>query len=129
MTPHTLRHSMLTLLAELGWQPEPLQERAGPALFQQTYQNLRPFLKGGTPSDLGTDTGPSMPHFSRKRKEQRKSLQPTILALRPIGGMGTAASRATKGEIHSEKTWERIPLEWSRMLTSARKKNIGGLMR
>jgi integrase/recombinase XerD len=38
VTPHILRHSMLTLLAELGWQPEYLQERAGHASFQQTYQ-------------------------------------------------------------------------------------------
>jgi integrase/recombinase XerD len=38
VTPHILRHSMLTKLAELGWQPEVLQERAGHASFQQTYQ-------------------------------------------------------------------------------------------
>ncbi len=38
VTPHILRHSMLTRLAELGWQPELLQERAGHASFQQTYQ-------------------------------------------------------------------------------------------
>jgi integrase/recombinase XerD len=38
VTPHILRHSMLTRLAELGWKPEHLQERAGPASFQQTYQ-------------------------------------------------------------------------------------------
>jgi integrase/recombinase XerD len=38
VTPHTLRHTMLTLLAELGWAPELLQERAGHASFQQTYQ-------------------------------------------------------------------------------------------
>jgi integrase/recombinase XerD len=38
VTPHVLRHSMLTKLAELGWQPEHLQERAGHASFQQTYQ-------------------------------------------------------------------------------------------
>lgn len=38
VTPHVLRHSMLTLLAELGWAPELLQERAGHASFQQTYQ-------------------------------------------------------------------------------------------
>lgn len=38
VTPHILRHSMLTRLAELGWQPEHLQERAGHASFQQTYQ-------------------------------------------------------------------------------------------
>ncbi len=38
VTPHTLRHSLLTKLAELGWQPELLQERAGHASFQQTYQ-------------------------------------------------------------------------------------------
>jgi len=38
VTPHVLRHSMLTMLAELGWQPELLQERAGHASFQQTYQ-------------------------------------------------------------------------------------------
>src|SRR6266699_4695762 len=38
VTPHMLRHTMLTSLAELGWQPELLQERAGHASFQQTYQ-------------------------------------------------------------------------------------------
>jgi integrase len=38
VTPHVLRHSMLSKLAELGWQPEHLQERAGHASFQQTYQ-------------------------------------------------------------------------------------------
>lgn len=38
VTPHVLRHTMLTRLAELGWQPELLQERAGHATFQQTYQ-------------------------------------------------------------------------------------------
>jgi len=38
VTPHVLRHSMLTRLAELGWPPEYLQERAGHASFQQTYQ-------------------------------------------------------------------------------------------
>jgi len=38
VTPHVLRHTMLTTLAELGWQPELLQERAGHASFQQTYQ-------------------------------------------------------------------------------------------
>ncbi len=38
VTPHVLRHTMLTKLAELGWQPEHLQERAGHASFQQTYQ-------------------------------------------------------------------------------------------
>jgi integrase/recombinase XerD len=38
VTPHVLRHTMLTSLAELGWQPELLQERAGHASFQQTYQ-------------------------------------------------------------------------------------------
>jgi integrase/recombinase XerD len=38
VTPHVLRHSMLTRLAELGWPPELLQERAGHASFQQTYQ-------------------------------------------------------------------------------------------
>src|SRR6266487_2888549 len=38
VTPHILRHTMLTKLAELGWQPELLQERAGHASFQQTYQ-------------------------------------------------------------------------------------------
>jgi integrase/recombinase XerD len=37
-TPHILRHSMLTALAEQGWTPELLQERAGHASFQQTYQ-------------------------------------------------------------------------------------------
>jgi integrase/recombinase XerD len=38
VTPHKLRHAILTSLAELGWQPELLQERAGHASFQQTYQ-------------------------------------------------------------------------------------------
>jgi integrase/recombinase XerD len=38
VTPHILRHSMLSKLAELGWLPEHLQERAGHASFQQTYQ-------------------------------------------------------------------------------------------
>src|SRR6266516_851357 len=38
VTPHVLRHTMLTALAELGWAPELLQERAGHASFQQTYQ-------------------------------------------------------------------------------------------
>ena len=38
VTPHMLRHAMLTQLAELGWAPELLQERAGHASFQQTYQ-------------------------------------------------------------------------------------------
>lgn len=38
VTPHLLRHSMLTTLAEQGWAPELLQERAGHASFQQTYQ-------------------------------------------------------------------------------------------
>jgi integrase/recombinase XerD len=38
VTPHVLRHTMLTILAELGWAPEQLQERAGHASFQQTYQ-------------------------------------------------------------------------------------------
>ena len=38
VTPHVLRHTMLTSLAELGWAPELLQERAGHASFQQTYQ-------------------------------------------------------------------------------------------
>lgn len=38
VTPHLLRHTMLTKLAELGWPPELLQERAGHASFQQTYQ-------------------------------------------------------------------------------------------
>jgi integrase/recombinase XerD len=38
VTPHILRHTMLTALAEQGWAPELLQERAGHASFQQTYQ-------------------------------------------------------------------------------------------
>lgn len=37
VTPHVLRHTILTRLAELGWAPELLQERAGHASFQQTY--------------------------------------------------------------------------------------------
>jgi len=39
VTPHILRHTMLTALAEQGWAPELLQERAGHASFQQTYQS------------------------------------------------------------------------------------------
>src|SRR6266496_4096919 len=38
VTPHILRHTMLTALAEQGWAPELFQERAGHASFQQTYQ-------------------------------------------------------------------------------------------
>jgi integrase/recombinase XerD len=38
VTPHVLRHTMLTALAEQGWAPELLQERAGHASFQYTYQ-------------------------------------------------------------------------------------------
>jgi integrase/recombinase XerD len=38
VTPHILRHTMLTALAEQGWAPELLQQRAGHASFQQTYQ-------------------------------------------------------------------------------------------
>jgi integrase/recombinase XerD len=38
VTPHILRHTMLTALAEQGWAPELLQERAGHASFQHTYQ-------------------------------------------------------------------------------------------
>jgi len=38
VTPHILRHTMLTALAEQGWAPELLQARAGHASFQQTYQ-------------------------------------------------------------------------------------------
>jgi len=38
VTPHVLRHSMLTALAEQGWAPELLQQRAGHASFQQTDQ-------------------------------------------------------------------------------------------
>src|SRR5216684_1655172 len=38
VTPHILRHTMLTALAEQGWGPELLRERAGHASFQQTYQ-------------------------------------------------------------------------------------------
>src|SRR5205807_8427831 len=37
VTPHILRHTMLTRLAELGWAPELLQVRAGHASFQQAY--------------------------------------------------------------------------------------------
>jgi integrase/recombinase XerD len=37
VAPHILRHSILTRLAELGWAPELLQERAGHVSFQQTY--------------------------------------------------------------------------------------------
>ncbi len=38
VTPHMLRHTMLTAEASQGWAPELLQERAGHASFQQTYQ-------------------------------------------------------------------------------------------
>jgi site-specific recombinase XerD len=38
VTPHVLRHTMLTALAEQGWAPELLRARAGHASFQQTYQ-------------------------------------------------------------------------------------------
>ncbi len=38
VTPHKLRHSSLSALAKSGWKPELLQERAGHANFQQTYQ-------------------------------------------------------------------------------------------
>ena len=37
-TPHRLRHSSLSALAKSGWKPELLQERAGHASFQHTYQ-------------------------------------------------------------------------------------------
>jgi integrase len=38
VTPHILRHSSLTALARAEWKPELLQERAGHASFQYTYQ-------------------------------------------------------------------------------------------
>jgi integrase/recombinase XerD len=38
LSPHVLRHSILTELARQGWRPELLQERAGHASFQHTYQ-------------------------------------------------------------------------------------------
>ena len=38
ITPHILRHSSLTALARANWKPELLQERAGHATFQHTYQ-------------------------------------------------------------------------------------------
>jgi integrase/recombinase XerD len=38
VTPHILRHSSLTALARAEWKPELLQERAGHATFQHTYQ-------------------------------------------------------------------------------------------
>jgi len=38
VTPHILRHSSLTALARAKWKPELLQERAGHATFQYTYQ-------------------------------------------------------------------------------------------
>lgn len=38
VTPHVLRHSHFTVLAGEGWRPELLQERAGHASFQYTYQ-------------------------------------------------------------------------------------------
>src|SRR2546421_5193019 len=38
VTPHVLRPTMLTTLAEPWWAPEMLQKRAGHASFQQTYQ-------------------------------------------------------------------------------------------
>lgn len=37
-TPHILRHTHLTTLAEEGWPPEKIQKRAGHAQFQYTYQ-------------------------------------------------------------------------------------------
>jgi integrase/recombinase XerD len=37
-TPHLVRHSSLTALARAGWRPEHLQQRAGHANFQYTYQ-------------------------------------------------------------------------------------------
>jgi integrase/recombinase XerD len=38
VSPHILRHSSLSALAKAGWKPEFLQERAGHASFQHTYQ-------------------------------------------------------------------------------------------
>ena len=38
VAPHILRHSSLSALAKAGWKPEFLQERAGHASFQHTYQ-------------------------------------------------------------------------------------------
>jgi len=38
ISPHTLRHSILTALAQEGWRPELLQAKAGHASFQHTYQ-------------------------------------------------------------------------------------------
>ena len=38
VAPHILRHSSLSALAKAGWKPEYLQERAGHASFQHTYQ-------------------------------------------------------------------------------------------
>jgi len=38
VSPHLLRHSIITELAREGWRPELLQERAGHASFQHTYQ-------------------------------------------------------------------------------------------
>ncbi len=38
VTPHHLRHTHFTLLAKAGWQPEHLQQRAGHASFEYTYQ-------------------------------------------------------------------------------------------
>lgn len=38
VTPHILRHTALTALAEEGWAPELIQARAGHASFQYTYQ-------------------------------------------------------------------------------------------
>ena len=67
VTPHVLRHTMLTMLAELGWAPELLQERAGHASFQQTYQTVCPSRKGGVTSCLGTDTSPCLPYLLFKR--------------------------------------------------------------
>ena len=38
-TPHLLRHTHFTLLAEADWPPELLRERAGHASFHHTYQS------------------------------------------------------------------------------------------
>jgi len=38
ISPHILRHSIFTALAQAGWRPELLQQKAGHASFQHTYQ-------------------------------------------------------------------------------------------
>jgi integrase/recombinase XerD len=64
VTPHMLRHTMLTALAEQGWAPELLQERAGMLLFSRPTKPM------------------CIPHKrhcelrGREHKKQSSSLQP-----------------------------------------------------